>query len=162
MTSQFMDLMKWPIYPLDLIQINVFIDTRGEQSVRPSCRRYAAVKLCYICTLMWLNSSWMSFIIKLHRKKTSWRHHNGACNCVLFPFEKRRWDNLRCACIDFTLIKYVHTPAVYYFIFNTVWTLSTRFNNRSLLEVEWHIYVSKLIIIGSDNGLVPGRRQAII
>ena len=25
-----------------------------------------------------------------------------------------------------------------------------------------HIYVSKIIIIGSDNGLSPGRRQAII
>ena len=25
-----------------------------------------------------------------------------------------------------------------------------------------HIYVSKLAIIGSDNGLSPGRRQAII
>ena len=25
-----------------------------------------------------------------------------------------------------------------------------------------HIYVSKLTIIGSDNGLLPGRRQAII
>ena len=25
-----------------------------------------------------------------------------------------------------------------------------------------HIYVSKLIIIGSDDGLFPGRRQAII
>ena len=25
-----------------------------------------------------------------------------------------------------------------------------------------HIYVSKLTIIGSDNGLSPGRRQAII
>ena len=35
-----------------------------------------------------------------------------------------------------------------------------------LIEAEWriytHIYVSNLTIIGSDNGLSPGRRQAII
>ena len=31
-----------------------------------------------------------------------------------------------------------------------------------LIETEWHICVSKLTIIGSDNGSSPGRRQAII
>ena len=32
-----------------------------------------------------------------------------------------------------------------------------------LIEAEWHIYASaNQIIIGSDNGLSPGRRQAII
>ena len=29
-------------------------------------------------------------------------------------------------------------------------------------EAKWRIYVSKLTIIGADNGLSPGRRQAII
>ena len=32
----------------------------------------------------------------------------------------------------------------------------------SLIEADWHICVSKLTIIGSDNGLSPGRHQAII
>ena len=32
----------------------------------------------------------------------------------------------------------------------------------SLIEAEWRIYVSKITIIGTDNGLSPGRRQAII
>ena len=31
-----------------------------------------------------------------------------------------------------------------------------------LFEAEWRICVSKTIIIGSDNGLSPGRRQTII
>ena len=31
-----------------------------------------------------------------------------------------------------------------------------------LIEAEWRICVSELFIIGSDNGLSPGRRQAII
>ena len=32
-----------------------------------------------------------------------------------------------------------------------------------IIEAEWRIYASvKLTIIGSDNGLSPGRRQAII
>ena len=31
-----------------------------------------------------------------------------------------------------------------------------------LIEAEWHICISKLTSIGSDNGLSPGRRQAII
>ena len=31
-----------------------------------------------------------------------------------------------------------------------------------LIEAEWRICFSKLTIIGSDNGLPPGRRQAII
>ena len=31
-----------------------------------------------------------------------------------------------------------------------------------LIEDRWRIYVSKLTIIGSDNGLAPGRRQPII
>ena len=31
-----------------------------------------------------------------------------------------------------------------------------------LTEAEWRIHVSKLTIIVSDNGLSPGRRQAII
>ena len=30
------------------------------------------------------------------------------------------------------------------------------------IEAEWRIYVSKLTITGSDKGLSPGRRQAII
>ena len=30
------------------------------------------------------------------------------------------------------------------------------------MDTEWHICVSKLTIIGSDNGLSPGRHQAII
>ena len=38
--------------------------------------------------------------------------------------------------------------------------------NKQDLLTHWgrgtHIYVGKLIIIGSDNGLSPGRRQAII
>ena len=29
-------------------------------------------------------------------------------------------------------------------------------------EAEYRIYVSKLTIIGSDNGLLPSRRQTII
>ena len=35
---------------------------------------------------------------------------------------------------------------------------------RSLIEAEWRIYicVGNVTIIGSDNGLSPGRRQAII
>ena len=32
----------------------------------------------------------------------------------------------------------------------------------SLVEAEWPIYVSKIIIIGSDNGLVLTKLQAII
>ena len=39
-------------------------------------------------------------------------------------------------------------------------------SNPSLLKTHWgratHICVSEIIIIGSDNGLSPGRRQAII
>ena len=35
-------------------------------------------------------------------------------------------------------------------------------NVDQLIEAELHIWVSKLTIIGSDNGLSPGRRQAII
>ena len=31
-----------------------------------------------------------------------------------------------------------------------------------LIEAEWRICVSDLTVIGSDNGLSPGRRQAII
>ena len=31
-----------------------------------------------------------------------------------------------------------------------------------LIEVEWRIYIGKLTIIGSDNGLSPGRHQAFI
>ena len=38
--------------------------------------------------------------------------------------------------------------------------------NCILLSTHWdrvtHIYIGKLTIIGSDNGLSPGRRQAII
>ena len=35
--------------------------------------------------------------------------------------------------------------------------------HNQLIEVDWRIYASlKQIIIGSDNGLSPGRRQAII
>ena len=30
------------------------------------------------------------------------------------------------------------------------------------VEAKWHICISKLTIIGSDNGLLPGQRQAII
>ena len=33
---------------------------------------------------------------------------------------------------------------------------------HELIEAEWHIFVGKLTIIGSDNGLSPGRHQAII
>ena len=35
-------------------------------------------------------------------------------------------------------------------------------NSFNSFEAEWRIYVGKLTIIGSDNGLSPGRRQAII
>ena len=31
-----------------------------------------------------------------------------------------------------------------------------------IIEAEWRIYVGKLTIIGSENGLSPERRQAII
>ena len=31
-----------------------------------------------------------------------------------------------------------------------------------LIQAEWHIYISKLTNTGTDNGLSPGRRQAII
>ena len=41
-----------------------------------------------------------------------------------------------------------------------------RWTNDGLLLIHWgcvtHICVGKLTIIGSDNGLSPGRRQAII
>ena len=44
--------------------------------------------------------------------------------------------------------------------FQDIWS------NAGLLLTHWgrvtHIYVSKITIIGSDNGLSPGRRQAII
>ena len=33
---------------------------------------------------------------------------------------------------------------------------------RQLIQVEGHIYVGNLTIIGSDNGFSPGRRQAIV
>ena len=36
------------------------------------------------------------------------------------------------------------------------------FNNVTHWGRVTHIYVSKLNIIGSDNGLAPGRRQAVI
>ena len=36
------------------------------------------------------------------------------------------------------------------------------FSSFSVLTHGWHIYVSRLSIIGSDNGLSPGHRQAII
>ena len=42
------------------------------------------------------------------------------------------------------------------------WRLSVFSDNPSLIEAERRIWVNKLTIIGSDNGLSPGRRQAII
>ena len=42
------------------------------------------------------------------------------------------------------------------------WRLSVFSDNPSLIEAERRIWVNKLTINGSDNGLSPGRRQAII
>ena len=36
------------------------------------------------------------------------------------------------------------------------------FHQGLLTGAEWHICISKLTIIGSDNGLAPDRHQAII
>ena len=36
------------------------------------------------------------------------------------------------------------------------------FEHTQLIEAQWHTCVNDLTIIGSDNGLSPGRRQAII
>ena len=44
----------------------------------------------------------------------------------------------------------------------THWGLMTRIHQLTHWGRVTHICVSKLIIIGSDNGLSPGRRQAII
>ena len=45
-------------------------------------------------------------------------------------------------------------------------SIESLFRERSAYQTHWgrvtHICVSKLTIIGSDNGLSPGRRQAII
>ena len=45
-----------------------------------------------------------------------------------------------------------------------LWVMSNHAFHRmsNVIEAEWHICVSKLTIIGSVNGLSPGRRQAII
>ena len=44
--------------------------------------------------------------------------------------------------------------------YNKTWNSNTPV--VQLIEAEWHIYVSKLTNIGSDNGLSPSRCQAII
>ena len=41
-------------------------------------------------------------------------------------------------------------------------TIDTTFPINSLRRSDAYIYISELTIIGSDNGLSPGRRQAII
>ena len=43
-----------------------------------------------------------------------------------------------------------------------IWILATRRDSLTRRGRVTHIWVSKLTIIGSDNGLPPGRRQAII
>ena len=43
-----------------------------------------------------------------------------------------------------------------------LWFMIHEIEEPLLIEAEWRIYASVNLIIGSDNGLSPGRRQAII
>ena len=53
-----------------------------------------------------------------------------------------------------------------WYLFSTIEIIFLPLSSMSCVLTHWgrvtHICVSKLIIIGSDNGLSPGRRQAII
>ena len=52
------------------------------------------------------------------------------------------------------------------FLHYASWIKLAKFKPHSLLLIHWgrmtHVCISKLTIFGSDNGLSPGRRQAII
>ena len=57
-------------------------------------------------------------------------------------------------CVDLNVD--IHIPM------RTKWSQLYKKNQLTHWGQVTHIYVSKLTIIGSDNGLSPGRRQAII
>ena len=68
-TSQLIDLVKWPNYPLELIGIYVHTNTHNKESLTQRCRRSTNVQMCliflYIC--IWFESNWMACLIAHHK-----------------------------------------------------------------------------------------------
>ena len=69
--------------------------------------------------------------------------------------------------VTLSLIGWVHTQNESWYIIEMTkvkhrWNLELTKHNPYVIEAEWRMCVSKLTTIGSDNGLSPRRRQAII